>query len=213
VALGPDEWEAMAAVGANLIWSPVSNVTLYGQTADIPGALEAGVTVALSADWTESGSPTILDEMKFASQHSQETWGLALTPLQLTEFVTRNAAHALGVEEWLGQIAPGYRANLMVIPGSPQKPYRTLLRADPADVRLTAVNGRPIYGTPDLMAEFPFLSMTEPIVVGGRTKTLALAVNAHGIPDSDRSFQSILDELLLAYGASTPKVCDFIGIW
>jgi len=56
IPLGTPEWTAMANVGSSLIWSPQSNLTLYGQTADVPGALAAGVNVALAPDWTESGS-------------------------------------------------------------------------------------------------------------------------------------------------------------
>ncbi|MCK4898328.1 MAG: hypothetical protein KAS38_06110, partial [Anaerolineales bacterium] len=96
VPYGSAEWSAMAAANASLIWSPASNLSLYGTTADIPGALAAGVNVALAPDWTESGTPNILDEMKVADQVNWSSWGGIITPLQLAEFVTRNAAYALG---------------------------------------------------------------------------------------------------------------------
>ena len=212
VPLRTQEWQEMAAADANLVWSPKSNVVLYGSTANVPGALAAGVNVALAPDWTESGSLTLLDEMKFAKQHSLANWGDAITPLQFTEFVTRNAARALGMEDYLGRIADGYRANLMVIPGEPGDPYAALLAADPADVTLTVVSGRPMYGDTELMGEFPFVENSETISVGGEEKTLALAVDSHAVNDSEKTFAEVLADLTSAYAAAEPKISDFVGL-
>jgi len=212
VPLGAPEWAAMAAVDANIVWSPVSNLTLYGATADIPGALAAGVNVALAPDWTESGAPNILEEMKAANRYNQEEWGGVITPLQFAEFVTCNAAKAVGNQRFAGQITPGYRANLMVISGSVNRPYRALLRAEPADVKLTVVDGVPRYGKLDILAKFSFVENVETVHVGGVEKGLAIQVEAHSIPESDKPFLDILAELEEAYLASEPKVCDFIGI-
>ena len=56
VALGQQEFTQMAAVGATLVWSPLSNLLLYGQTADIAAAKAAGVHITLAPDWAPSGS-------------------------------------------------------------------------------------------------------------------------------------------------------------
>lgn len=212
VALGDREWTAMAAVGANLVWSPQSNLALYGRTADIRGALAAGVNVALAPDWTESGSKNILDEMRVADAFDNEEWGDILSPLQLAEFVTRNAAQAVASDHFIGRIASGYRANLMVVAGSPRHPYEALLRAEPAKVKLTVVDGKPMYGNPDVMAQFTFVENEELIFVGGKEKTLAIQVEADYIPEADKPFSQVMAELQEAYDASEPKVCDFLGI-
>lgn len=212
VPYGPPEWSAMAAAGASIVWSPSSNLRLYGSTANIPEALNAGVNVALSPDWTESGTRDVLEELKEADLYNQRAWGGVITPLQFAEFVTCNAAKASGAEEIVGQIAPGFRANLMVIPGSPNKPYDALLRASAGDVKLTVVDGRPMYGNPDIMAKFSFVDDVETIYVGGWEKTLAIQIDSHAIPESDKPFAEILSELEEAYQASDPKICDFIGI-
>jgi hypothetical protein len=212
VALGDTEWAAMGAAGANLVWSPQSNMALYGQTADVPGALAAGVNVALAPDWTESGSQHILDELKVADSIDNDQWGDVLSPQQLAEFVTRNAARATGSEHLIGQITPGYRANFMVIPGSPMKPYKALLKADPVKVKLTVVHGKPRYGNPDIMAQFGFLEGVESIIIGGEEKSLALQVDAPHIPEADKPFAQVMSELEAAYAASEPKVCAFLGL-
>ena len=212
VPYGPAEWSAMAAAEANLIWSPMSSLILYGSTANVPEALDAGVNVALSPDWTESGTINILEELKVADRHNQEEWGGVITPLQFAEFVTCNAAKASGTEKIAGQIAPGLRANLMVIPGSPGSPYDALLRAVAADVKLTVVNGRPMYGDPGAMAQFSFADNVETIQVGGKEKRLSIQMDAHAIPESDKPFDQVLAELEEAYEASSPKTCAFVGI-
>lgn len=212
IPLGSAEWGAMYAAGASLVWSPASNLALYGETADIPGALTARVNVALAPDWTESGSLNILAELRVAEQINQSSWQGSITPLQFTEFVTRNAAQALGIQDWAGQIGPSYQADLMVIDGDPQSSYSSLLNSKPADVQLTVVNGLPMYGTPDLMNQFPFLKEKENTNIGGVDKQIAIQVAAHAIPEANKSFSEVMDELQTAYHASNPKICSFLGI-
>jgi hypothetical protein len=212
VPYGSAEWSAMADANAHLIWSPMSNLRLYETTADVPGALATGVNVALAPDWTESGSPNLLEEMKYANYINKELWGGTITPLQFAEFVTRNAAYALGMQDWAGQIVPGYQADIMVISGNPQSLYQALLDAEPVDVKLTVVSGRPMYGDPELMELFSFLTEMEDIRIWGKSKKLAIQIEAHGIPDSDKPVVGIIDELESAYKASSPKICNFLGI-
>ena len=212
VALGAAEWAAMAAADANLIWSPMSNVVLYGETAHIPGALAAGVNVALAPDWTESGTFNILQEMKFARDISDDQWGSLLTAQQLTEFVTRNAAVAIGEMDRVGQVAAGMQADLMIIPGNAGMPYEALLAAESADVMLTVVSGRPMYGDPALMNHFLFLDLEEDVTVGGAPKRIATRIEAFGIPDSDDSYAYISGILQEAYDQAYPEICCFLDI-
>ncbi len=210
--LGAAEWSAMGTAGSNLVWSPQSNIALYGSTTDIPGALAAGVTVALAPDWTESGANDLLAEMKIARDWSDEHWGGVLTPELLTEMVTVNASYALGMTDLRGSVEPGLRADLMVIPGSAGAPYDALMAAMPADVNLTVISGRPGYGDQVLMDQFPYLTMVEDITVNTVPKRLALAVDAFAIDNSDDLFADIIATLEAAYAVATPELCCFRGI-
>jgi len=211
-ALQAPEWAAMAAVNAHLIWSPQSNVLLYGSTTDIPGALAAGLNVALAPDWTESGSNDLLTEMKFARDWSDLEWSSLLTPQILAEMVTCNGADALGMTDICGSIAAGLRADFMVIPGDPSAPYEALLAADPVDVMLTVINGRPGYGDPALVDQFGNLTDVEDITIEEQTKRLALAIDSHGIDVSDDPFSYIIGTLEAAYDEATPQLCCFRGL-
>ena len=51
-------------LGAKLVWSPQSNLVLYGKTTNVYEALAAGVLVSLGTDWTASGSRSLLHELK-----------------------------------------------------------------------------------------------------------------------------------------------------
>ena len=49
----------MAEVGADLAWSPLSNLLLYGDTTDVVAADQAGVRISLAPDWGPSGSKNV----------------------------------------------------------------------------------------------------------------------------------------------------------
>ena len=50
-------------LGAKLIWSPLSNLLLYGKTTNVYEALAEGVLVSLGTDWNPSGSRNLLGEL------------------------------------------------------------------------------------------------------------------------------------------------------
>lgn len=151
-ALKDAELTQMAAAGMSLVWSPQSNVFLYGggtvltATADIPLAMSKGINVALGPDWSIGGSQNILDELRFADKVDNTAWGDKITPQDLAKMVTSHAAKALGLDTVIGSIAAGKKADLMIIGGDPSKPYDALLAATPADVRLVLVGGAVLYG-------------------------------------------------------------------
>ena len=151
-ALGDAELTTMAASGMSLVWSPQSNVFLYGAgtmltaTANIPLAMSKGINVALGPDWSIGGSQNLLDELRFADKVDNTAWGNKITTQDLVKMVTINAAKALGLDTVLGSITVGKKADLMIIGGDISKPYDALLAATPADVRLVMVGGAVLYG-------------------------------------------------------------------
>ncbi|HRE01220.1 MAG TPA: hypothetical protein PLV68_07950, partial [Ilumatobacteraceae bacterium] len=56
--LAPD-FALMAARNSSLIWSPRTNISLYGETARVSVAHRFGVRIALGTDWIASGSANI----------------------------------------------------------------------------------------------------------------------------------------------------------
>jgi Amidohydrolase family len=122
-----------------LVWSPLSNLLLYGQTALVYQALKAGVVVSLGTDWSPSGSRNLLDELKIAdialrdprllgvdrdlipslsitgkAGSAREEAEIALDKL-LVEMVTTNPAKALRWTREVGSIEPGKFTDLVLI--------------------------------------------------------------------------------------------------
>lgn len=151
-ALGDAELTSVAAHGISIVWSPRSNVFLYGggvdftKTTNVPLALQKGINIALAPDWSIGGSQNMLDELRFADQVDNAAFGNLLSPRDLVNMVTINAAKALGVERVLGSLEVGKKADLFVVPGNIGAPYDAILAATPRTVRLVMVNGRLLYG-------------------------------------------------------------------
>jgi hypothetical protein len=208
VPYGDPEWSTMAAADAHLVWSPMSNWQLYGETAAIPGALAAGVNVALAPDWTPSGAGHVMGELQFSAAWDEIFWGDTITPLAHVEQATRNAALALANEERLGQVTPGFRANLTVVPGNPAAPYEALLAAHPGTVKLTVVDGRPMYGDLEFADALDLLGPAEEVEICATPKLFSVTVDSHSIDEAAKPVAQILGELEFVYGEVEPKVSD-----
>lgn len=140
---------ALATEGTAIAWSPRSNLGLYGGTTPVELARLLGVEVILGPDWTPSGSPDPVRELQCADSWLRAA-GTPWTDVELWERVTGAAARVLGVEGQLGALVPGARADVAVYAWSPT-PYRAVIDAEPADVRLVLVDGEAQFGDADLV--------------------------------------------------------------
>src|SRR5207237_3832852 len=98
VGLAPEHVRELARGGVGLVWSPHSNFILYGKTADILTALDAGMTVALAPDWSPTGSAGMLEEIGVAYRYSQGTLGGAISESALVQMATINPARLAGLD-------------------------------------------------------------------------------------------------------------------
>ena len=114
------------------MWSPLSNLLLYGGTTNIAAAHANGVPVALGSDWSPSGSRNLLAELKVARIVNA---GLSPSPYKdrdLVAMATRNPATMLGWGDAIGSLADGHYADLLVVAGTDGDPYDHLLTASRA---------------------------------------------------------------------------------
>lgn len=201
-ALSPAEFTTWSAAGAgSVVWSPLSNLCLYGQTTDIAGAHEAGLRLCIGADWGPSGSKSVLGELKVADLHVREHLHAAnvFTRHRLVQMVTSNPADALGWSDKVGRIAPGLYADLMVTAEVDADAYDNLVLASERDVRLVLVGGSAVYGLPSLMkAALPPASAgaapdRETIRVGGLERVVSMVVP--GLKDADVTWAEVLARL------------------
>ena len=201
IALTQDEYKIMKYLGASLIWSPRSNLQLYGQTANVILAKNEGIRIALAPDWAITGSNNILEELQFAAGWNKNYLGGFFTDRQLVDMITRNPAEIAGLGDKLGSIREGFYADLLIISGDSTEPYRSLIQSSVHNVKLVFVNGAPLYGTKDLMEKFWENDELEKILDSNPPMMLKLPLP----PSSESSFKALKQSLsakMLSLGTS-----------
>jgi 5-methylthioadenosine/S-adenosylhomocysteine deaminase len=145
------DFDVMAQRGASMVWSPLSNYILYGGTAKVSDAKNAGLRIALGSDWSPSGSKNLLGELKVAKVVN-EGLGRVFSDQELVAMVTRTAAEILTWDRYLGSIQKDKRADLLVISGASGDAYGSLIEAAETQVALVVIAGKPRFGTSSLMS-------------------------------------------------------------
>jgi 5-methylthioadenosine/S-adenosylhomocysteine deaminase len=176
IGLVEDDFRAMRAADVALIWSPRSNLELYGETTNIPAAVKQGVTIALAPDWSPTGSANMLGEIKYASRYSRVNLGGGISNEQLFEMATSVPARIAGIDDKVGRIAPRLYADLIVLSVDSADPFGGLANARATDVRLVVIGGTPVYGTPELLSRLQ--TSTETFDVCGKS----MALNSSALP-------------------------------
>ena len=155
----------------SIVWSPLSNLLLYGGTTKVKAAKAAGVPIALGSDWGPSGTKNLLGELKVAWLVSEEQNGL-FTDFELCEMVTTTPAKILGWDHLLGSIEAGKLADLIVIDDTTKEPFRQLIEARETSLTFVVIGGVPRLGQKRMMHRFG--SGTEEIQVGASHRVLDL---------------------------------------
>lgn len=167
-----EDFAVLARYGASMVWSPLSNMLLYGDTAKIKAAKQEGVKIGLGADWSPSGSKNLLGELK-AARLAADAAGAGISDQELVAMATRTAAQILKWHKALGTLEQTKRADLLVLHGEDGDPYQQLLRADERDLTLVMVGGVPRYGTRSLVTRLGGEGL-EAVRVAGRQRVLNL---------------------------------------
>jgi 5-methylthioadenosine/S-adenosylhomocysteine deaminase len=147
-ALDQDQIRHVAQAGCKLVWSPESNLRLYGQTTLAVDAIRAGMPVTLGPDWLPSGSTSLLGELKVARRVLAEQ-GLDIGADTLVRMVTSDAARIAGLGDHLGALEPGHAADILVLERRHDDPYENVVCADPSWVDLVIIGGDIVYARAD----------------------------------------------------------------
>jgi 5-methylthioadenosine/S-adenosylhomocysteine deaminase len=131
--------------GAKLVWSPQSNLRLYGETTRAADAFDMRLPVGLGADWLPSGSTSLLAELKVARRVLVDQ-GARPTNRQLVDMITRGAARIAGLDDKLGTLAAGRPADLVVLERHREDPWENVVEADPGWIELVMIDGDLAYG-------------------------------------------------------------------
>jgi cytosine/adenosine deaminase-related metal-dependent hydrolase len=148
----PDAIRSLARAGTNVVHCPSSNLKLGSGIAPIPEMLKAGVRVALGADGAPCNNRLDgFEEMRLAALIQKPRLGPDALPAEtILELATLGGARALGLEQEIGSIEVGKRADLVAIdlsgphgqPADAEMASRLVYAARSADVRHVVVDGR-----------------------------------------------------------------------
>jgi cytosine/adenosine deaminase-related metal-dependent hydrolase len=148
------ETARLARQGTTVVHCPSSNLKLASGTARIPELLAAGCRVAIGADGAPCNNRLdVFTEMRLAALIQKPRLGADALPAgQVLELATLGGARALGLEHELGSIAPGKRADVVVLdlhaphlhPAIGDPVSLLVYAASASDVRDVFVEGRPV---------------------------------------------------------------------
>ena len=149
-----DDIRRLADAGAAVVHNPASNLKLGCGIAPVREMVEQGLTVGLGTDGTmSSDNLNLFEAMRFAAlvgkvrfPHEPARWIGAQTAWDLA---TQGSARVLGMADMLGAVAPGYKADLVLLRTDSVflRPMNNLLNAlvyaeTGADVDTVLVDGR-----------------------------------------------------------------------
>ena len=118
VNVSPEEIKYIAETGAHVIHNPESNMYLGSGIAPIPEYMEAGVNVALATDGAGSNNNNdMIEAMRFAVflHRAAKSHPSIITAWDALEMATINGAKALGLENEIGSLEPGKKADITII--------------------------------------------------------------------------------------------------
>jgi 5-methylthioadenosine/S-adenosylhomocysteine deaminase len=142
----------IAGTGTHVVHDPTSNMVLASGVAPVPALRSAGVNIGLACDGPAcNNAQDMIEAMKAAVmlQRAVSTEPGVLTAGDAFAMATRNGARAVGLGDVLGQIRPGYLADIILIDTARahmtpmHDPLATLVySASGADVHTVIVDGR-----------------------------------------------------------------------
>ncbi|WP_437530792.1 lamin tail domain-containing protein [Sorangium sp. So ce726] len=174
IGLTAPDYAAMAAEGTALIWSPRSNITLYGDTAVVTAAARLGVQIALGTDWIATGSMNLLRELRCAAALNQTYYDGFFTDEELWRMVTGSAAAVTATDDVIGALSTGKVADIAIFDGREREDHRAVVAADPEDVVLVMRGGKVLYGDAAVVSAVRGADACDAVEVCGVSKQVCL---------------------------------------
>ncbi|MEA3025007.1 MAG: 5-methylthioadenosine/S-adenosylhomocysteine deaminase [Alphaproteobacteria bacterium] len=147
--------EQMASVGCSFVYTPTSESIRGGGISPFANAHRAGVNVALGTDGPMVDySVDMVEQMKVCSlmQHVRHLDPRRMPVERTLEMATINAAKALGLEDEIGSLEAGKRADIAIFDlrkpyvGVLHRPLTSFITAGKgSDVRAVLVDGHVVY--------------------------------------------------------------------
>ena len=116
VWLTDEEKGILAEKGGSVVHNPAANLKLGSGIAEVPELLDNGITVALGTDGVASNNNlNLFEEAKIASIIHKRRGPEVIDEQEILDMATINGAKALGLEDEIGSIELGKKADLLAI--------------------------------------------------------------------------------------------------
>ena len=155
VNLTPDDIRRFAEYGVSVSHNPAPNLYLGSGVPPIPESLRAGVNVALGTDGAASNNSTdMLETMKLAAliQKGIHRDASVITADQVVRMATCGGARAIGMEDALGVLEVGRKADMILFDPRHLKSFpnhdaeaTVVYASSEENIDTTIVNGRIVY--------------------------------------------------------------------
>lgn len=184
IDLHEDEIRLIAETDTRVAHNPSANFSIVGRCPAIE-LMEAGATVAIASDGTAPDRSFDMFRHMFQAMHYHRRHfrdAKVLPPGKALEMITCDAARALGMEDEVGSLEPGKRADIAIVdlrkphlwPGD-MPLYRLVCFAVGSDVDTVLVEGRVV------MAGRRVLTVEEETVLDDATREIGLAFDRTGL--------------------------------
>lgn len=142
IAFQGEDLKILKDRNSGIIWSPRSNLSLYGKTLSVKQALINKIDIALGTDWLASGSMNLSREVSCAIKYNKNILNNKLGDKQMWEMVTINPAKLLGIQNKLGQIKVGAYADLLLVKRDLEvSPYMNLINSSSNNIEMVMKSG------------------------------------------------------------------------
>ncbi|MGQ0506225.1 MAG: 5'-deoxyadenosine deaminase [Myxococcaceae bacterium] len=178
VWLTAHEHKLLRESGTCVCHCPSANLKLASGIAKIPELMQEGIHVCLGADGAPcNNNLDLFLEMRLAALlHKPRAGPLAMPPLKVLEMATLEGARALGLQDELGSLEPGKRADLIVVdlrqahsqPAGDEVISQLVHSGNASDVRHVVIDGAVV------MKDRELLTLDEERVVAEACRCAAL---------------------------------------
>ena len=151
IGLLPADAALAASKGVGVVWSPRSNIDLYGFTASVSTFARLGVQLSLGTDWSASGSMNMLRELSCADDYNRNNLGGFFADYQLYRMVTEDAAANTAKGNQIGALKKGLFGDITVWNGAGKDTWRSVLNAGVSDVAVVLRAGKVLTGETEIV--------------------------------------------------------------
>ncbi len=166
---------------SSVVWSPRSNVSLYGNTAPVTMYHNQGINIAMGTDWVLSGSANMVREMACADYMNKKHYGSFFKASDIWRMATENSARALKVEDKIGFLKNGYIGDIAIYAlnggASSQNVetyYQSIIDSTADEVVLVLRSGEMVFGDSDIFDAANINDCESMGDVCGSTKTICM---------------------------------------